>query len=602
VKRLRDLVLLALFSMLLHLPFLDRPVHSDEVNYLDMAANVFDHPATPLNFTYVFMGLRVDMIGHPHLPLNAYMLAALWAARGQVSIRLFHAVYLVFPLTIAWAAYFIAARYTKHPMWVAMLVAAAPVVQVPGNSIETDTPALAFLLAGAAFFLARRFLPAAILFTLAGFTALQTLPVVAILLADYWLRRERPPVAAWAAAATPFLAVGAWQVGQFLMIGRLPAAKLAGYAAFPAFSTLQAKRNSVIVLVEHLGAMVVFAPFRARLRQWIPALLLAVPSLLLSRDYAWWERAMLFGFVALGVETLIWLGNRVKEQPLLALWCLGYLLFTFAAFFAGAARYLMPLAVPLVILFVWQNESNPRRLKLALGISLFLGLNLSFADYELARVHSELPPPPGKDFLVDGEWGFRYHMVRLGGHPLERQSEWRPGQWIVGSEMAVGAHYLSQAELTAVPQGTLDLKSRTPFRVIDRYAHSGFESAGFGLLPFSFSWRPIDRITYAVAAPVLDVPGWLPTRFDDHLVFVATPGAEVTVYAGPRWKTCRVSLFARGQGEASFLAPPFLGLHEKVDGEFLEPEEFQLGRIRQFTFQADASPGVRVGWQDLACY
>jgi hypothetical protein len=168
--------------------------------------------------------------------------------------------------------------------------------------------------------------------------------------------------------------------------------------------------------------------------------------------------------------------------------------------------------------------------------------------------------------------------------------------------MAVGAHYLSQAELTAVPQGTLDLKSRTPFRVIDRYAHSGFESAGFGLLPFSFSWRPIDRITYAVAAPVLDVPGWLPTRFDDHLVFVATPGAEVTVYAGPRWKTCRVSLFARGQGEASFLAPPFLGLHEKVDGEFLEPEEFQLGRIRQFTFQADASPGVRVGWQDLACY
>ena len=49
-----------------------------------------------------------------------------------------------------------------------MLVAAAPAVQVPGNSLDTDTPALAFLLAGAAFFLARRFWPAAILFTLAG--------------------------------------------------------------------------------------------------------------------------------------------------------------------------------------------------------------------------------------------------------------------------------------------------------------------------------------------------------------------------------------------------------------------------------------------------
>ena len=311
---------------------------------------------------------------------------------------------------------------------------------------------------------------------------------------------------------------------------------------------------------------------------------------------------MLFVFVALGVETLIWLGNRVKEQPLLASWCLLYLLFAFWAFFAGAARYLMPLAVPLVILFVWQNESSPRRLKFALGISMFLGFNLSYADYELARVHSELPPPPGKPFLVDGEWGFRYHMVSLGGEPLQRQSEWRPAQWIVTSEMAVGGSYSSQAELTAVPQGTLDLKSRTPFRVIDRNAHSGFESARFGLLPFSFSWQPIDRITYAVDTPVLDVPGWLPTRFNDHLVFVATSGAEVTLDADPKWKTCHVSLFARGPGEASFVAPPFLGRHAKVDGEFQEPSEFRPGGLKKLIFQAEASPGVRVGWEDFVCY
>ena len=53
---------------------------------------------------------------------------------------------------------------------------------------------------------------------------------------------------------------------------------------------------------------------------------------------AWWERAMLFGFVALGVETLIWLGNRWTSQPFLTLWCLGYLGFATAVFFAGACQ------------------------------------------------------------------------------------------------------------------------------------------------------------------------------------------------------------------------------------------------------------------------
>ena len=45
--------------------------------------------------------MRIDMIGHPHPPLNAYLLAVLWAACGHVSMFLFHAAYLVFPLLAA---------------------------------------------------------------------------------------------------------------------------------------------------------------------------------------------------------------------------------------------------------------------------------------------------------------------------------------------------------------------------------------------------------------------------------------------------------------------------------------------------------------------
>ncbi len=76
-------MLLAGFTLLLHLPFLNQPVQGDEVNYLDIAQQVLSHPLTPLDFRYVFQGQVVDMSGHPHPPLNAYFLALLWVLHGR---------------------------------------------------------------------------------------------------------------------------------------------------------------------------------------------------------------------------------------------------------------------------------------------------------------------------------------------------------------------------------------------------------------------------------------------------------------------------------------------------------------------------------------
>jgi hypothetical protein len=616
-SRSRHLAVLAAFVLLLHLPFLARPFHNDETNYLDMAANVFDHPLTPLNFTYVFQGLRVDMAGHPHPPLVVYILAALWSLRGLATPRFFHAAYLIFPLTIAWAAYFIAKHFLEGPtdagkkpsgisaaLWVGLLVSAAPAVQVAANSVETDTPALAFLLAGTALFLARRFIPAAIFFTLAGFTALQTLPVILIVLAGYALRREKPPRMAMVAAAAPFVVLGLWQLSQLMLIGRLPAGKLAGYMLFPAFSTLQAKLGSALVLLGHLGATIVVAPFRLSWRKYFYPWLLLVP-------WAWphlypaWERTLLVLFLMLGLETALWIASQMKEQPLLSWWCLGYFVFAVAAFFAGSARYLMPLAAPLAILFVRQNQQRSWRLWTTLLIGAVLGLNMAFADYELARVYSELPPPPGQDFLVNGEWGFRYAMTRRGGQPIEPTSAARPGEWIVKSEL-IGADFRSPAESVAVNMMSSDLTMRTPFRVIDYgkpgYSHPGFESSGFGLLPFSFSDKPIDHITYWLVSPFLNTPGWTPTRVGDRLVFLAQPGRDATVTADPHWQTCRVTLFARGHGEVSFIAPPFFAQTVKVDSEFRHAQSFRPFGAGQMMFRIEATPGVQAGWEELACY
>ncbi|MGB7762165.1 MAG: hypothetical protein WBL61_20195 [Bryobacteraceae bacterium] len=599
----RDLLLLAAFTMALHAPFLRQPVQGDEVNYLDFAAHVLKQPLTPLNFQFVFQGKMVDAAGHPHPPLNAYILAVAWLLRGRFSVLFFHCFYLLFTLGISFAAYALAARFTDRPLWGALLIAASPIVQVNTNTLAgPEAPALALLLVGAAAFFGRWFWIAGIALALAGLTALQALALPPILLLAYLLKRERPPRAAWCALVCPYLALGGWQAFEWALTGRLPFAVLAGYASNPNLSGIRVKASSALALLEHLGVLVTLVPLAWR-RLWglAPGLLAAF----LVTDYPWWERALLAIFIALGVNALVWLWES-RRQPVLAAWCLLYFAFAALVFFAGAARYLLPLAAPMVLLFAIQFRDRPRMLWLALAVNLILGLNISFAAYEFARVYAGVAPPPGRPFLVNGEWGFRYYMVAKGGTPLEDVSVPTPGEWIVASGLSLAGKYDSLAEETAAPLRSVDLRVRTPLRIVDRHAHTGFSSASMGLLPFSFSNRPLDRITYSRTSSYLDAPGWTPTEFSGHLVYLPDPRATRAALRLPLGSqgTLHFALFGNGKGTASFRIQRIPGetLFDEtvpVAGELWEPHSLPLKGIDEAVFFVDAPPGLRVGWGEM---
>jgi hypothetical protein len=624
-KRLkRDLLLLAAFTLALHAPFLRQPVQGDEVNYLDMAAHVLKQPLTPLNFQFVFTGRMVDAAGHPHPPLNAYILAAAWLLRGHFSVFFFHCFYLLFTLAISLAAYALAARFTSRPLWGALLIAASPIVQVNTNTLAgPEAPALALLLIGAAAFFGSWFWIAGIALALAGMTALQALALPPILLLAYFVKREGaatasgpgvpgpytwiriPPRAAWCALAAPYVALGGWQALQWALTGRLPAAVLFGYASSPSLSRIGLKGASALALLEHLGVLVTLVPLAWR-RLWglAPGLLAGY----LVTDYPWWERALLVIFVALGVNALVWLWEARRRQPVLAAWCLLYFAFACVAFFAGAARYLLPLAAPMVLLFVLQFRDRPRVLWLALALNLLLGLNISFAAYEFARVYARAAPPPGRPFLVNGEWGFRYYMVARGGQPLEAVSVPTPGEWIVASQLSLAGKYDSLAEEIATPLRSVDLRVRTPLRLVDRRAHSGFSSVSMGLLPFSFSNRPLDRITYSRTSSFLYAPvEWTPTQFSGHLVYLPAPGATRAAFRLPLGSkgTLHFALFGNGQGQASFRIQRVSGeiLFDEtaqVAGDLWEPHTLPLAGIGEALFSIDAPAAVRAGWGELA--
>jgi len=603
-KRLaRNLLLLAAFTLALHAPFLRQPVEGDEVNYLDFAAHVLKQPLEPLNFQFVFQGHTVDAAGHPHPPLNAYILAVAWLLRGHFSVFFFHCFYLLFTLGISFAAYALAARFTSRPLWAALLIAASPIVQVNTNTLASpEAPALALLLIGAAAFFGRWFWLAGIALALAGLTELQALALPPILLLSYLMKRERPPLAAWCALVAPYLALGGWQALEWALTGRVPFVVLAGYAANPNLSRIGVKASSALALLGHLGVLVTLVPLAWR-RMWglAPGLLAAF----LVTDYPWWERALLAIFVALGVNALVWLWES-RRQPVLAAWCLLYFAFACVAFFAGAARYLLPLAAPMVMLFVIQFRDRPRIVWLALMVNMLLGLNISFAAYEFARVYASVAPPPGRPFLVNGEWGFRYYMVAKGGQPLEDVSVPTPGEWIVASDLSLAGKYDSLAEETAVPLRSVDLRVRAPLRLVDRHSHSGFSSASMGLLPFSFSNQPLDRVTYSRTSSYLNQPGWTPTEFSGHLVYLPTLNATRAAFRLPLGSqgTFHFALYGSGKGPAAFRIERVSGeilFNEtvQVDGDLWEPHTLPLAGLDEAVFWVESPPGLRLGWGEM---
>jgi len=68
----------------IRLPFLNQPILGDDHIYLTEAAHALIEPLHPNHAPYVFMGNVVDLRGHSHPPLNAWVLAGLIAVFGDV--------------------------------------------------------------------------------------------------------------------------------------------------------------------------------------------------------------------------------------------------------------------------------------------------------------------------------------------------------------------------------------------------------------------------------------------------------------------------------------------------------------------------------------
>jgi hypothetical protein len=296
-----------------------------------------------------------------------------------------------------------------------------------------------------------------------------------------------------------------------------------------------------------------------------------------------------------------------RKQGWLGAWILLFFAASLAMFFAGSARYLLPLALPVCILVAEHTGYW------AVGANLVLGLLLATVNYQHWDGYRQVAAttPDEKRVWVNGEWGLRFYMESRGALPLLRGQSVQPGEFVVSSQLADSLSFTTGGGVPA-PVSETAITSPIPLRLIGLNSKSAYSSAAKGLRPFDVSNEPIDivrTVSVIPRKPVLSylqmgspeatsqiVSGvhelenqqwrWMDARAVVLLKRPATPGpVEVKIYLPDQAPGRQVTLALDGQpvlsktlpatGSFTLTTPPFAAKGEDVQLTLTIDKTFQ---------------------------
>lgn len=554
----RDLLILALFVFLTKLPFIAHPVQGDDLYYLYGAMHAQIDPLHPHHAKYVFQGREVEMRGHPHPPLNAAILGGILAAAGDVIEPVFHGVYLLLSIACAISVYFIALKYATRPLLASLLFLATPVFWTSGTSLESDIPFLACATAGIALFVHGRETWAMIPLFLSGLAAYQSVALIPIL---WFLRRG------YLQSCAPALGVVSYQLFERITSGAFPVAVATGYFNEYGLQRLQAKLLNAAALTGHLawlaGPAAVFEP------SW--TLLTAVPAAFFDWNPLFWAS------FALGV-LILW-----KVDGFLGWWIRIFFAAAIVLFFAGSARYLLPIA-PAVCIWA-SNRISENRLTIAIAVQMMLAGLLAVTNYQhwqgYQRFVAGLAPQikaaldANHRVWIDGEWGLRFYAEAVGGLPLKQNQEFRPGDLLLKQELGSGPMRTGMLQ----PIATRTIDPVLPFRLIGLHTKSGWSTVSLGVRSFDLTYAPIDTVTAYTVIDRIPVLSYLPMNASE---------ADIQILNGMfpleenryRWMGKRASILLKpkeGPLEVVAYASKPVELTIKVDGREVKREHLTEG-------------------------
>lgn len=601
-----------LFVLLLRLPFLNQAIQGDDVYYLAGAEYAQTDPLHPHSAHYAFQGVMVDMRGHPHPPLNTWTLAGLLALTGDISEPNYHAAYIAFSFVAALAMLSLARRFSTQPLLATLLFLATPAFVINGTSLEADVPFVALWMAAIALFVravdsrsAWTLAASAGAMALAALAAYQSVALVLVLGAYLLIRRSRWRPA-WIALGVPLATLVGWQLWERLSRGVWPASVLSGYFQTYGLQRWVAKLRNAAALTVHT-AWLVFPVLAAIAFYRVPkraaaAIFVATTALAFVDPnplfWASWGLGALLLFAC--ARTAVKSDN--PDERFLAWWVVLFFLMALGMFFAGSARYLLPIAAPVALLAARRLEQRTALLAGGVAASLALGLALASANYDHWNGYRQFVENVRGDIArqrswINGEWGFRYYAEAEGALPLQRNTALHVGDLVLTSDLSAFSPPANVPRKLLAEQA---IRSRLPFRLIGLDSRSGYSTAAAGLRPFDISAKPIDRVRAEIVAERRPTLAYLP---------MGAPEAENDIVSGLynlesgvwRWTAGRavVTLKAPDRSlplEATFLIPenaPARHVQLLADGQvvaeqtFPAPGEYTLRSSRPLT----PSPG-----------
>jgi hypothetical protein len=396
------------------LPFVGKPVHIDDANFLVLARGAALDPWRPHALEINWQGTTqraFEVLSNP--PGIGWWLAPVHDA----SVWLQHLWMLPWLALALFGAWRLGRALAGNGLGGLLLLGTAPVAVLGAQALTPDLPLYACTLAGLGGLLtAKRHGWAWAL--LAGCAALfrySGLCVIPLALLIGWQRKRL--VHSLAVFAAPI----ALALHDLHAYGQIHLVAMTGFQSVSNTPRLVARKGlAALAMLGGAGAIPVLARGRSGVTGAALGAVAGVGAAWLS-DQGLGPAAMTIAACAAGGAALSGTRLRTREDVLLACWAWGGVVFLLTLRFT-AARYWLPF-LPGVALALLRGASA-KRMWAAAGLQAGLALLLSIDDAKLARAHADAAawagPGPG---TFAGHWGWQHHLEAAGWTALEDEGD-----------------------------------------------------------------------------------------------------------------------------------------------------------------------------------
>lgn len=469
--------------LLLVLPFLTKPVHVDDANFLALARGAAADPWRPHDIRINWQGTTehaFDVLSNP--PGIAWWLAPV----ADLPVWMQHAWMLPWLGLALWGAWRLGQRLTGSAASATLLLCASPVGLLAAHALMPDLPLLACTLAGAAGLVSRpprKAIPWAVLLGAAAlfrYSGLALIPVAALW--GYLAGERRDALVLGLAAAMPFALLAGHDLLAYGEVHFVAMLKFQGVSG----GARDVARKLLAAVAAFGGAALLPVlcwrrPGGALLGGFAGAGLGLVAAGLSNHEGFGLVATVLAigaGGASLGGALATAIRERDRETFWLAAWGVGGLIFLLALRFT-AARYWIPFAAPWVLLAL--RGAGPRLVRVSVGATVTLSLLLGMSDLRLARAQHSLAQriltlTEGEPGLIAGHWGWQHHLEAAGWTALEDDAEVPFGSLLATSEIAwpqtpAGGCFTEVAVLSAPPAFLPAPRVHTASGVANLHAH-----------------------------------------------------------------------------------------------------------------------------------